>query len=158
MLSDYLNWIKKLFTRQEKFTGLKKYPIFAGLNPFELTLVGNCLYRREYKAGETVFEEGHPLELLFLIEQGEVAVSGKLSAAEQSVLKAGEVIGVLDFFSGSPRSVSATTLTDTVFWAISQKDFQDLISKNLRLGNKILASSCKLISCFTQDYARDSQP
>jgi len=98
-----------------------------------------------------LFEEGHPLEVLFFIVSGELQVTGKLNPQGSAVLKKHQFIGVKDLFGDNKRSGSATALTDLSVLALTESDFQDLISKNKRLGNKLLKACCEFLASYLQD-------
>ena len=51
-----------------------KIPIFEGLRRKELAAVERILYRREYKAGEIVLNQGDPAAGMYIIEKGKVQV------------------------------------------------------------------------------------
>jgi CRP-like cAMP-binding protein len=151
MVKNYLKWLWKVIRKPNEHQALKKYLLFRELNPFELSLVNACLHNREYRAGEVLFEEGHPLEVLFFIVSGEMQVTGKLNPQGSAVLKKHQFIGVIDLFGNNKRSGSATALTDLSVLALTESDFQDLISKNKRLGNKLLKACGKFLASYLQD-------
>ncbi|MCB5245467.1 MAG: cyclic nucleotide-binding domain-containing protein [Candidatus Cloacimonadaceae bacterium] len=147
-------WFKKIFQRKEVHTELQKYPLFKNLNSKELQFVYNCIHSREFKAGETIFEEGFPLEVIYFIESGEVELSSSKEPDAKLIVKDNEVFGLIDFFSGQKRRMTAKAISDTTLLAITESDFKELINRLPSLGTKILWSCCQLMAKTIQDKSQ----
>lgn len=145
MANAYLNWLKQLLSKPQKNSWLRNYHIFKDLNSFELHLIHNCLHKRNYHAGESIFEEGHPLEAIFFIVSGEVQIKGKISRDGIAILNQPQFIGVIDLFHENTRNGTAVALTEVSMLVLTKTDFFDLIRLNPRLGNKLLKSCCHFI-------------
>ncbi len=145
MIQKFLEWLKHLFVVSERHAQLRQYLLFKDLNAHQLQLVDNCLHNREFKAGETLFETGFPLEVLYFIAEGELKVSGASPSEGFQTLKKHDCVGVADLFAKEKRSGTATALTDLSLLALSQTDFWDLVNKNSALGVKILSACCRIL-------------
>jgi len=138
--------LKHYFITKTHHHELRRYVIFKGLSNFELHLLHNYLHRRQFKAGDTVFEKEYPLEAVFFVEKGELEVCGKFSSGGRTVLKRNQFIGIIDLFYENTRSSSAKALTDLTVLALSRNDFWDLVTKNKALGIKLLTACCHFLS------------
>ncbi len=148
MINELRQWLINNLKRKEKHKDLRKYPIFKGLNVFELGLLNQIIHKREFAAGEVLFENKYPLELIYLIESGQVEVFGKLQPKGSRILKSFQYIGLIDMYHEETRSSSAKALNDTVVLAISKTDFERFIKTNPRIGVKLLQNFCRSISSF----------
>ncbi len=154
LANEILLWFKRLFVRKDCCKDLLQYSLFRDLNARQRRLVANCLHTREFKAGESVFEEGYPLEVIYFIESGRLEVSSLFPDESPTVLKRHQFIGVLDYFSDQKRLSSAKGITDVKLKALSADDFQELLTKDPDLGVKLLNACCCFLGTFIRDQAR----
>jgi len=145
-MKQLLQWFRDFVISKNKHEHLKRFPIFQDLSRFELNLINNSIHKRSYKVGETIYEAGHPLELVYLIEDGEIKVIGSLKTKTNAILSAGDVIGIIDMFFESTRSSSAIATKDTTMFLLSKTDLECFITLNPKIGNKILKNICCYLS------------
>ncbi|HPV14750.1 MAG TPA: cyclic nucleotide-binding domain-containing protein [Candidatus Cloacimonadota bacterium] len=145
-LKDFLHKHLAFLRKPERYTQLKEFQIFEGLNNRELNVLDALLYQREYSKGETLYEKGFPVELVYLILSGEV----QLQETQQS-FGAGQVFDLGSLFSSDKRPDTAIAVEDTEVLALSHSDFNDLINKNRGLGVKVLKNICIQLSHLTHD-------
>ncbi len=117
---------------------LKKIPIFEGLRRKELAAVERILYRREYKAGEIVLNQGDPAAGMYIIEKGKVQVVFEPTQQVIAELYDGDFFGELALMDESPRSATVVARLDCKMLGFFQSDLLDLIERNPRLGVKIV--------------------
>ncbi len=147
-MQQYIEWLKKILHKPNRYAHLKRFSIFKELSSFELYLVSNHLHKRSYKTGEVLFEPGFPLEAIYFIEKGEIEILGPSHPSGHSILKKNQFLGLMDMFHENIRSSKATAITDLQVLAISQADLKELINKNPRLGIKILLEVCSSFSNY----------
>jgi putative ABC transport system ATP-binding protein len=83
-----------------------------------------------YSAGESVFEQGDPADLVYVIESGEVEVIRVLAdGGEELLTRLGPdmYFGELGPFLGFPRSASVRAVTDVVLMAYSPRIFRERV-------------------------------
>jgi CRP/FNR family cyclic AMP-dependent transcriptional regulator len=106
----------------------------------------------EYPKGATVFREGEPAGVMYVVLKGEVEVllKGEPLGAELP----GGIIGEMAMINANFRSATVETLTKTVLARIDKDQFREMIGKNpdfalhimsvlanrLRVSNMLLAS------------------
>jgi CRP-like cAMP-binding protein len=95
-----------------------------GLQPHELRDVAGHLRPEHFDAGQTVYRQGAEGESLYIVDQGQVQVSG--GAGTLATIGAGEVFGEGAFLTGEPRSTTVTALTEVVAWSLGRADFEQL--------------------------------
>lgn len=75
---------------------LAEHPIFAGLDPDQLTFIAGCGWNVAYHAGDRLFRAGEPADRFFLLRSGRVAleVRGPSGPAHTvQTLETGDVLG-----------------------------------------------------------------
>jgi CRP/FNR family transcriptional regulator, cyclic AMP receptor protein len=80
-----------------------------------------------FKAGETVFAEGTPGEVMFVIMEGEIEL--RVDDQVIVVLGPGELLGEMALIDSKARSGSAIAKTDARLVAVDQKRFLFLIQQ-----------------------------
>ena len=89
-----------------------------------------------YGAGEVIFKEGDPGDVMFVILEGEVelVIAGGLF----EILGPGEPFGELALIDNSPRAASAVTRTACRLVEIPEDRFLDLIQDSPYFGLQIM--------------------
>lgn len=150
-------WLITLFKSKDKNRELRKFSAFKDLNSYELFLFNQIMHRREYQAGEMLFEERYPLELIYFINKGEVEVFGKLQPKGSRILKKHQYIGILDMYHEHIRSSSARAVVDSEVLAVSRIDFIRFLKTNPKTGVKILTNICTSFSKFIFDLVEEME-
>jgi CRP/FNR family cyclic AMP-dependent transcriptional regulator len=153
VVSDNAIW-KNIFSERIVREGsieqvLSKVPAFSGLSARELKEVAAIVHKREYRTGEPVFAQGDPGLGMYIIQEGEVAISlsGKESEErELVVLTDGDFFGELALIDESPRSANARCKTDCILIGFFRPDLFELIEKKNQLGIKIIFKLAEIVS------------
>jgi putative ABC transport system ATP-binding protein len=83
-----------------------------------------------YAAGESIFEQGDPAQLIYVIQSGEVdVIRVNADGSEERLARLGpeKYFGELGPFLGFPRSASVRAHTDVVLTAYSPRVFREKI-------------------------------
>ena len=75
---------------------LSKHPFLRGLAHDHLTLLTDCAFPLQFKAGQIIFREGENAKLFYLIEKGKVVLESKAEFGEPVVIDtigAGDLLG-----------------------------------------------------------------
>jgi CRP/FNR family cyclic AMP-dependent transcriptional regulator len=75
---------------------LRDVPVFAGLDPEQLTLLAGCGSNVRFGEGEVLFREGDPADTFWVVRHGSVALETFVPARGSitiETLEAGEVVG-----------------------------------------------------------------
>jgi cAMP-dependent protein kinase regulator len=161
VLSERLAQMDRRFT-ESHLRGLK---LLAGLSPTQLEDVSSRLKPVRYRQGEVIIREGDPGQEMYFIESGRVRVvrgtgSQALLLAE---LGAGDLFGEMALLTGSPRSATVTAISEMNLWAMSQADFDSLVTAypNLALAlSRLLSERLRTTDArfLTPPSAAVSQP
>ncbi|MBI5832228.1 MAG: ATP-binding cassette domain-containing protein [Armatimonadetes bacterium] len=81
-------------------------------------------------AGEVVFEEGSPGDMLYLIAQGQASVTRRGpdgTALELARLGAGDEFGEMALLNDAPRNATVTARTNCLFLTLTRRNFRGLL-------------------------------
>jgi|SRR5579859_5062465 len=91
---------------------------------------------RPFTAGQVIFEEGQPGDLMYAVLEGEVEIKRQNRILE--TVTAGGVFGEMGLVDQKPRSASAIGRSDGKVAAVTAKRFQVLVSQNPRFALQML--------------------
>lgn len=123
----------------------KEVPLFADITDAELTELVKDFVHRHFRDGESIFEQGDPGEVIYLIESGQVRIFMHGAAGQELsmiVHGAGDMFGEMSVIDGLPRSASARAMEDTVVFALSRDNFR----KHLRRSSQLAMNFMKALS------------
>jgi CRP/FNR family transcriptional regulator, cyclic AMP receptor protein len=131
---------QNLLTRLLFFKGL---PIFANLTANELTNLVRDFTRREFSAGDSIFQQGDSGEVLYLIELGQVRifVQGR-DGQELSVILhgPGDIFGEMALIDKLPRSASAVVTEAAVVYALTRDSFEEHTRRSPQLAHNFMTA------------------
>jgi len=149
-------WLKSLFSKPQTYLRYRGYPLFAELGSYDLYLLDDRMHERKFKIGETIFESGFPVEVVYFIRSGEVLQSGAYSSNQERTISHPHQLGLLDMFHGEYRSSTAIAKTEVLIDAISRSDLLDYMKARPHCGVKILEAVCKEFSNMIFEKAKDN--
>jgi CRP/FNR family cyclic AMP-dependent transcriptional regulator len=129
---------------RESVKMLRKLDVFSDLTVREALELDELLHERVYEKGEIIFQEGDIGQGIFVVVSGKVRVD-----ASHEVLKGvlpefgpGEMVGELTLFEEAPRLATAIAAERTVMVALLRAEFSSLLTRNTKIGVKILEKMC----------------
>jgi NTE family protein len=110
---------------------LARNPLFAGLDPSDLSDLEAAMRRKEYGEGHVICRQGESAESLFVIVDGfaRVLVDDRPVAR----LRRGDVIGEMSLVSGEPRSATVVAAVPTTALELSRYGVAALIAEQPRI-------------------------
>jgi CRP-like cAMP-binding protein len=127
---------------------LKELPVFEGLSQRELVAIERIIHQRRYNAGETIFGEDMLGAGMYIVKEGEVAITKKVNKNKEIELA---VIGERNFFGEMalidemPRSASAKAKKDTVLFAFCKPDLENIMERNPKVAATIITNIARLV-------------
>ncbi len=115
---------------------LKNIPLFRQLTYQQLVRIMNLTRIIPFGAGDMLCEEGDMGNELFVILRGQVELSADGSAI--ATLTNGSHFGEMALIDATPRSASATALSDGKLLIITRDDFFEILRKEAPLAVKLL--------------------
>ena len=95
---------------------------------------------KDYKDGDTIFDENSIGKEMYIILTGNAKVIKKKDGAETTLatLEEGDFFGEMSLFDNSPRSATVKALGDVKLLEINQKNFLKKISRDPSLAFRML--------------------
>ena len=127
---------------------LKDLPVFEGLSQRELIAIERIIHQRRYNAGEMIFGEDMLGAGMYIVKEGEVAITKKVNKNKEIELA---VIGERNFFGEMalidemPRSASAKAKKDTVLFAFCKPDLENIMERNPKVAAAIITNIARLV-------------
>jgi len=120
---------RTVYSRQQMIHRLlAPMALFAGLPPDFLGDVTTRLTPHSVRRDSLIFDVGERADVLYLIEQGQVALLSDAHATLPLVtLGAGDFFGEGALISGAARSYAARAMSDSDLWALSRSAFDELL-------------------------------
>jgi CRP/FNR family transcriptional regulator, cyclic AMP receptor protein len=115
----------------EKVLFLKSVGIFAHAAIEELGRIATLMQEVRFETGETIYREGNPIDAIYVILRGRVAVQ----SAERVIREAREhdVVGALASLDLGVALRTVTALEPVHALKLAVQDFQDLLASDFNL-------------------------
>lgn len=103
--------------------------------------------KRQHVAKSTVLiTEGVPVESLYIVLEGELAVLQGKSKREIARLGAGEMAGEMSFVDARPPSATVTAGVDSIVYTIPRRTLGEALEKNPGFGARFYKSVATFLS------------
>src|ERR1700731_3532239 len=112
------------------FDQLSENRLFEGIESGFLDKIAPNVHVVQLGAGEVIFREGDPGDVMYLVGKGSVKISNSCRGGEQETLgfiQAGNVFGERALLDGDPRSVMARALDSTLLGAVDEPPFLHIL-------------------------------
>ena len=112
------------------FDHLAQNRLFAGIESELLEEIASDIGLVRLDAGEVVFREGDPGDLLYLVGEGSVKLSKSCQNGQQETLgfvQSGNFFGGMGLLDGAPRFAMATTAEPTMLGTVDEPTFQHIL-------------------------------
>jgi CRP-like cAMP-binding protein len=115
--------------------------LFKDLSEQDKETMRGLLQAREIRAGEVVYNEGDPGDVLSFVMKGKVKVCRTTPEGEQFCiisLTEGEMFGIMSFLDGSLHDATIVADTDTRLLTLQKRDFDNILANRTLLAAHIL--------------------
>ena len=115
----------------------RSFDLFAGLDPAALEALAGLAQRRQWQAGETLFQRGDPGDWMLALAEGRVKLTLTTPSGRELTLRfaeAGDSLGEFALVDGEPRSADATALEPSSGWVLDRLRFAALAEAHPALG------------------------
>jgi len=114
---------------------LSKISIFAGLSEKQLYTLFRLLEHAQYKAGESIFNEGDQPSHIYIVQSGRVklVVDAKETPLELIVFEEGQCFGETSVIGIQPHAATAISVEDTELIVLSRNALLSLFKIDLEL-------------------------
>lgn len=113
---------------------IKEVPLFHGMNTEQATRLAGVCTVKSMRSGERLFAERDPNDRLYVVLQGQVAISGGPSPAVIGTIHTGETCGEVSLLSARPHSATAIAVSEIEVAELPRRDLEDLIRRRPDIG------------------------
>jgi CRP-like cAMP-binding protein len=130
-------------TSIEKVIFLKSVDIFSHAPIEELGKVASLTQEVQFKPGDTIYREGEPVDAIYLILKGRVAVEGN----GQVIREVGEkqAFGTVAALDRNPAIHTVSAVDDVHALKLNAQDFDDILSLDFELVRAVFHALCRLV-------------
>lgn len=128
---------------------LANIELFSGIHAEGLEKIAEVCVEQTYAPGETVFREGELGDKLFLIREGEIRISRKVSGMGEealAMLGAGAAFGEMSIVDESPRSADAIVHERCRLLVLTKEAIEDLMFLEKDLAYEILWNFVRILA------------
>jgi CRP/FNR family transcriptional regulator, cyclic AMP receptor protein len=146
-------WVRRIFRNEQHAEALAFFrgiPIFHGLTARQLGRVMLSMQRRQYRAGESLFEEGQVGKAVFVIKNGQVELTRETPSGRRvlGTLGAGQMFGEMALLEQMQRTASATVIEDGEIFLLYTATLDALIRHHPAVGVKLLRNMAIMLSAL----------
>lgn len=145
----WYNIFRKKLEEESLAYFLKHLPIFSELSPRALSSLEKLVHLRNYKAYETIFDEGDPGSGMYMIRSGSVQIfTCDQNGVEEELarLTPGDFFGETTLTAPAPRSASARTMEVTELVGLFRADILELAERKPTISSGILLGLTRVVS------------
>jgi CRP-like cAMP-binding protein len=113
---------------------IKEIPLFHGMNSEQATRLAGACTVLEVRDGERLFVQHDPADRLYILLQGQVAISCGAPTATIGTVRTGETCGEVSLLSARPHSATATAEGQVEAAELLHRDLADLIRRRPDIG------------------------
>ena len=102
-------------------------------------------FGREYHAGEVLFREGEPGDVMFVIQAGAVRITKEVGGEEKTlaILGPGEFLGEMAILNGKPRTATAVVVDTARCLVIDAKTLEAMVARNAEIAVRLIKKLAK---------------
>lgn len=102
-------------------------------------------FGREFSAGDVLFREGEPGNVMFVIQSGAIRITKNVAGEERviAVLGAGEFLGELAILNNKPRGATAVIIEPTRCLVIEAKTLEAMVARNAEIAMRLIKKLAK---------------
>ena len=135
--------------RQATYKLIKESDFFKDFGDNEIEILARWTKAYSADTGCVVLNEGDQSNCLCILVKGSINIFKHIPNDEHlkiAEIVAGESIGEMGIIDGEPFSASAIASKDSIVLLITREDFEDIVSQNIELGNKLLWKLARIIT------------
>ena len=126
---------------------LKQVPLMEGLEDEQLLRVAKGGKEKLVPAGEINGREGQPVEDLYLILEGDLRITKRVSGGEMTIntYTAGDFFAEVPLLAGTPFQATGRALTDVRLFLIPEHEFRRMLNAYPSFGQKVLETMAQRV-------------
>jgi len=133
-------------------SALGSLPVFRGLSEQDRRRLAPLAQIRDFKRGETIWQEGDPAENLTIVVRGRVKIVRHADAGDVifEIFGEGEPVGAIAVYNYMPYPASAVSLEPTTMLMVPRRDYFELLDRNPEFSRSIIRELTRLVLALTR--------
>ncbi|HST72208.1 MAG TPA: Crp/Fnr family transcriptional regulator [Kocuria rosea] len=135
---------------------LRRAPLFASLDDQAFAALTEELTEVELSRGSTLFHEGDPGDQLYFIISGKIKLGRTAPDGRESlvaIMGPGELFGEMALFDPSPRSTSATAVSETRLAGLKHENLKKVIERSPDVSAQLLQALARRLRRTNESLA-----
>ena len=135
---------------------LRRAPLFASLDDQAFAALTEELTEVELSRGSTLFHEGDPGDQLYFIVSGKIKLGRTAPDGRESlvaIMGPGELFGEMALFDPSPRSTSATAVSETRLAGLKHENLKKVIERSPDVSAQLLQALARRLRRTNESLA-----
>jgi signal transduction histidine kinase len=134
---------------------------FDGLSDDDLRELAGMTRLNRYPPGHTLCLEGAFEEIFYIIAEGQVRITKKISDSEGEreirVIGPGGYVGEMALIQNAPRAATVRSLTDCTVLEMGKPDFEEMLQRSPRMALSLIRSTLDRLRANDQRDIQDLQ-
>lgn len=155
MITPFLpRWIRRLFNNNQHWQNVDFFrgiPIFYGMSTRQLGRLMMAMQRRNYHAGEILFQEGQVGRAVFILKSGRVELLRHSPDGQDrslGLLGPGQMFGEMALLENMERTASAKVVEDGEVYLLYSATLEALMKQHPSIGVKLLRNMAIMLSAL----------
>ncbi|MGX5356939.1 Crp/Fnr family transcriptional regulator [Kocuria sp. KH4] len=135
---------------------LRRAPLFASLDDQAFAALTEELTEVDLSRGSTLFHEGDPGDQLYFIVSGKIKLGRTAADGRESlvaIMGPGELFGEMALFDPSPRSTSATAVSETRLAGLKHDNLKKVIERSPDVSAQLLQALARRLRRTNESLA-----
>ena len=135
---------------------LRRAPLFASLDDEAFAALTEEITEVNLSRGATLFYEGDPVDQLYFIVSGKMKLGRTASDGRENlvaVMGPGEIFGEMALFDPSPRSTSATAVSETRLDGLKHENLRKVIQRSPEVSAQLLQALARRLRRTNENLA-----
>jgi len=134
---------------------LKNFYLFTGVTSNDLEALEAIVERKDYIAGDLVYNEGDVADALFFIEMGAVDIVTRGKEVVFTTIGSGQGFGELAFFERGKRPASASVRERSYLLRIPYERFSKVLTERPEFALLVYRNACAFFAKHFRTMALD---
>ena len=135
---------------------LRRAPLFASLDDEAFAALTEEITEVDLSRGATLFYEGDPGDQLYFIVSGKMKLGRTASDGRENLVAVtgpGEIFGEMALFDPSPRSTSATAVSETRLAGLKHENLRKVIQRSPEVSAQLLQALARRLRRTNENLA-----
>lgn len=135
---------------------LRRAPLFASLNDEAFAALTEEITEVDLSRGSALFYEGDPGDQLYFIVSGKIKLGRTASDGRENlvaIMGPGEIFGEMALFDPSPRSTSATAVSEARLAGLKHENLRKVITRSPEVSAQLLQALARRLRRTNENLA-----